>query len=62
MYFKAIHQDEWYEMEGYRAVNQAIGRVIRHKDDFGVVILADSRCAFSRCRDFLGILHSYLLS
>ncbi|CAD5216073.1 unnamed protein product [Bursaphelenchus xylophilus] len=29
--------------EAIRAVNQALGRVIRHKDDFGVVILADAR-------------------
>jgi hypothetical protein len=29
-----------------RATNQAIGRVIRHKDDFGAVILADERFAY----------------
>lgn len=32
-------------MEAIRAVNQALGRIIRHKDDFGVVVLADSRFA-----------------
>uniref|UniRef100_A0A7E4VEZ0 Helicase ATP-binding domain-containing protein n=1 Tax=Panagrellus redivivus TaxID=6233 RepID=A0A7E4VEZ0_PANRE len=35
--------DDWYHTEAMRAVNQAIGRVIRHKDDFGIVILADRR-------------------
>uniref|UniRef100_A0A1I7SW18 Helicase ATP-binding domain-containing protein n=1 Tax=Bursaphelenchus xylophilus TaxID=6326 RepID=A0A1I7SW18_BURXY len=35
--------EEWYRVEAIRAVNQALGRVIRHKDDFGVVILADAR-------------------
>ncbi|VDO44595.1 unnamed protein product [Haemonchus placei] len=35
--------DEWYVTEGYRAVNQAVGRVIRHVNDFGVVALLDER-------------------
>ncbi|KAK6060586.1 hypothetical protein COOONC_01753 [Cooperia oncophora] len=37
--------DEWYLTEGYRAVNQALGRVIRHINDFGVVALLDERFA-----------------
>nr|CDJ91766.1 DEAD2 domain containing protein [Haemonchus contortus] len=37
--------DEWYVTEGYRAVNQAVGRVIRHVNDFGVVALLDERFA-----------------
>uniref|UniRef100_A0A0K0ERW9 Helicase ATP-binding domain-containing protein n=2 Tax=Strongyloides stercoralis TaxID=6248 RepID=A0A0K0ERW9_STRER len=40
-----IPPDEWYKLEGIRAVNQAIGRVIRHKDDFGAVLLLDQRFA-----------------
>uniref|UniRef100_A0A1I7VP60 HELICc2 domain-containing protein n=1 Tax=Loa loa TaxID=7209 RepID=A0A1I7VP60_LOALO len=38
-----ISADEWYQVDAIRGVNQAIGRVLRHKDDFGVVILVDSR-------------------
>ncbi|KAK6030478.1 hypothetical protein OSTOST_03384 [Ostertagia ostertagi] len=41
----AQSSDEWYVTEGYRAVNQALGRVIRHADDFGVVALLDERFA-----------------
>lgn len=37
----------WYSLEASRAVNQAVGRVIRHKDDYGAVILCDSRFAAS---------------
>ncbi|CAJ0586951.1 unnamed protein product, partial [Mesorhabditis spiculigera] len=33
----------WYAVEAMRAVNQALGRVLRHKDDFGIVILLDER-------------------
>lgn len=34
---------EWYRQQASRAVNQAIGRVIRHKDDYGAIILCDTR-------------------
>uniref|UniRef100_A0A915AHT6 Regulator of telomere elongation helicase 1 homolog n=1 Tax=Parascaris univalens TaxID=6257 RepID=A0A915AHT6_PARUN len=37
--------EEWYQVDALRAVNQAIGRVLRHKEDFGAVVLLDSRFA-----------------
>lgn len=34
---------QWYEQQAYRALNQAIGRVIRHKNDYGAIFLLDGR-------------------
>uniref|UniRef100_A0A4W3IMT6 Regulator of telomere elongation helicase 1 n=1 Tax=Callorhinchus milii TaxID=7868 RepID=A0A4W3IMT6_CALMI len=34
---------QWYRQQASRAVNQAIGRVIRHRDDYGAIFLCDHR-------------------
>ncbi len=35
--------DEWYQQQAACAVNQAIGRVIRHRFDYGAMIFLDAR-------------------
>ncbi|XP_035825693.1 regulator of telomere elongation helicase 1 isoform X2 [Aplysia californica] len=42
-YFKGLDGNAWYKQQATRAVNQAIGRVIRHKKDYGAIILCDTR-------------------
>lgn len=34
---------EWYNLSAIRAINQAVGRIIRHKDDYGAILLCDDR-------------------
>lgn len=35
--------EEWYDQQALRAINQAVGRVIRHVADYGAVLLCESR-------------------
>ncbi|KAK9404951.1 Regulator of telomere elongation helicase 1 [Crotalus adamanteus] len=35
--------EAWYRQQASRAVNQAIGRVIRHRQDYGAIFLCDQR-------------------
>ena len=44
---KGIDSSTWYGMQATRATNQAIGRVIRHAEDYGNIILVDERFAKS---------------
>ncbi|XP_066594564.1 Fanconi anemia group J protein homolog [Prorops nasuta] len=34
---------EWYKVQAYRALNQALGRCVRHINDWGAVLLVDER-------------------
>ena len=40
---QALSGEQWYCQQAYRAVNQAVGRCIRHINDFGAIILCDPR-------------------
>lgn len=38
-----VSGETWYSQTASRAVNQALGRIIRHKDDWGAIFLLDDR-------------------
>ncbi|VFQ89237.1 unnamed protein product [Cuscuta campestris] len=40
---KGLTGEEWYNQQASRAVNQAVGRVIRHRHDYGAIIFCDER-------------------
>ncbi|XP_067119100.1 Fanconi anemia group J protein homolog [Centruroides vittatus] len=34
---------DWYETQAFRALNQALGRCIRHRNDWGALVIVDQR-------------------
>ncbi|BFU19575.1 DNA repair helicase, putative [Entamoeba histolytica HM-1:IMSS-B] len=44
---------EWYSIQALRAVNQAVGRVIRHINDYGAFLLFDKRYSTNSVKEML---------
>ncbi len=38
-----MNGSRWYEVDAFRAINQALGRCIRHRLDWGLLLLVDHR-------------------
>ena len=43
-----LNGGEWFEVQAFRALNQALGRCIRHRHDYGAIILLDQRFSGQR--------------
>lgn len=50
---KTLTGNEWYKQQASRAVNQAVGRVIRHRNDYGAILLCDERFSYAQNRNQL---------
>ncbi|CAF0756572.1 unnamed protein product [Rotaria sp. Silwood1] len=60
--------DVWYNQQAFRAINQCVGRVIRHRRDYGAVLFFDQRfgdntdklskwlCPYVHTVDFTGMM------
>lgn len=51
--YEKLTGNAWYSQQATRAVNQAVGRVIRHRMDYGAIILCDERFAYESQRSGL---------
>eukprot|EP00035_Acanthoeca_spectabilis_P017391 m.362541 g.362541 ORF g.362541 m.362541 type:complete len:1056 (-) comp16651_c0_seq2:2355-5522(-) len=40
-----MNGDRWYETQAFRALNQGLGRCIRHRNDWGAILIVDCRFA-----------------
>ncbi len=52
--------NEWYEIQAFRALNQALGRCIRHKQDWGAILMVDDR--YQRNNRYIGSLSKWVRS
>ncbi|XP_027854440.2 regulator of telomere elongation helicase 1 homolog [Aphis gossypii] len=52
---ECLSGQEWYKLEAIKAVNQAMGRVIRHIGDWGSIIFCDERYASFNIKSQLSV-------
>jgi len=45
MEYEGHNGSAWYEAEAYRSVSQAAGRLLRHQNDYGALLLLDGPLA-----------------
>ncbi|CAK81354.1 unnamed protein product (macronuclear) [Paramecium tetraurelia] len=50
---QGLTSKDWYMQQAVRATNQAIGRVIRHINDYGVIFFCDRRFLWSNMKNSL---------
>merc|ERR1719420_2472523 len=51
---------DWYEIQAFRALNQALGRCIRHRRDWGAILMVDDR--YQKNQSYLQSLSKWVRS
>ena len=51
---------EWYDIQAFRALNQALGRCIRHRRDWGAILMVDDR--YQKNQSYLQSLSKWVRS
>ncbi|XP_059096440.1 Fanconi anemia group J protein-like [Tigriopus californicus] len=49
---------DWYEIQAFRALNQALGRCIRHRRDWGGILMVDDR--YQKIQRYIGSLSKWV--
>ena len=52
---KKISGSEWYSQNAIKCVNQSLGRVIRHSNDYGAMILIDTRYQYIVRKNYISL-------
>ena len=52
---KKLSGSEWYSQNAIKCVNQSLGRVIRHSNDYGAMILIDTRYQYIVRKNYISL-------
>ena len=52
---KRLSGSEWYSQNAIKCVNQSLGRVIRHSNDYGAMILIDTRYQYIVRKNYISL-------
>ena len=52
---KRLSGSEWYSQNAIKCVNQSLGRVIRHSNDYGAMVLIDTRYQYIVRKNYISL-------
>uniref|UniRef100_A0A0N5B8B5 Helicase ATP-binding domain-containing protein n=1 Tax=Strongyloides papillosus TaxID=174720 RepID=A0A0N5B8B5_STREA len=58
---KLLNGSEWYKTQAFRALNQALGRCLRHRGDWGAILLVDYRFSDKAHNNDLNMISKWVI-